>query len=214
MDAPPETVTNGHEGGLWGVGGWVGRGSRRRWGVPPVHYTPDSSLITPAEPLGPSLSSLPPLSSTYNTLSPRWLRTPPQAPKPPLLLSGESLCLYISFHCSDLFSLHLCPPHYFPSRFPPFSWWQMGFNKSWQSDEIKGVHLVVGYSSTPLTYLKQGLNSEGCPCLTSPGHLTVIAIIITAWHCIVVVKKIAVPAGTKGDKRLAAPSSLCQQWPL
>lgn len=77
---------------------------------------------------------------------------------------------------------------FFASPPTPLPLWQMGFNKSWQSDEIKGEHPMVGYSSSPsvaLTYLKQGLNSVVCSCLSSPGFYSVINIIITAWHCIV-----------------------------
>lgn len=64
-------------------GGRAGRGRRRRWGVPPVHYTPDSSLITPAEPLRPSHSSSLSPSSTYKTLSPRWRQPIPPVPTTP-----------------------------------------------------------------------------------------------------------------------------------
>ena len=42
---------------------------------------------------------------------------------------------------------------------------------------------MASYSSSlnvALTYLKQGLNSVARPCLTSPGLLSVIGIIITA----------------------------------
>lgn len=77
---------------------------------------------------------------------------------------------------------------FFASLPSPLPLWQMAFNKSWQSDEIKEEHPMVGYSSSlsvALTYLKQGLNSVACTCLTSPGFYSVINIIITAWHCIV-----------------------------
>lgn len=58
----------------WGEGGWAG------WGVPLVHYTPDSSLITPAETLRPSQCSSPSLSFTYKTLSLRWWQLTPTSP--------------------------------------------------------------------------------------------------------------------------------------
>jgi len=57
----------------------------------------------------------------------------------------------------------------------------MGFNKSRQSDEIKRVHPMASYRSrlsVALTYLKQGLNSVACPCLTS--LLSVIGTVIAA----------------------------------
>ena len=157
--APPETDTNGHEGGVRGLGigyglggggGWAGWRWRRGWWVPPVHYTPDSSLITPAEPLRPSHPSSPPLSSTYKTHSPRWWQPIPPAPtavntthntcpssKQQFLLSSSSgkvtlLCLYISFlsACISLPPLSLSisphppppphPPHYFFLTPSPF----------------------------------------------------------------------------------------------
>lgn len=102
-------------------------------GVPSVHYIPDSSLITPAELLRPPHSPLPPLSSTYETHSPRWWQPVPVAPFPPpppatlapplnsnfLLCStpGESpffvstslsLSLYL---CSFPFPFCVLPPH-------------------------------------------------------------------------------------------------------
>lgn len=91
---PWKTVTNGHEGGVArglglgkGVGvrlagggavGWAGR--RRDGSVPLVHRTPDSPLITPAEPLRPSHSSSLSPSSTSKTLSPRCWQPIPLAP--------------------------------------------------------------------------------------------------------------------------------------
>lgn len=75
------------------------------------------------------------------------------------------------------FSYHSAPIEYFfLSLFSFFlslslSPWQMGFNKSWQSDEIKGVHPMASCSSSltvALTYLKQDLNSVAGKCFTNP----------------------------------------------
>lgn len=53
--------------------------------VPPVRRTPDSPLITPAEPLRPSHSSSLSPSSTSKTLSPRCWQPIPLTPHPPSL---------------------------------------------------------------------------------------------------------------------------------
>lgn len=132
---------------------------------------------------------------------------PPSPPSPTLNITHntcpsskqqfqESLCLPIpsSLSIPPSFAYSLSPSAFFSLLFIlSLSLWQMSFNKSWQSDEIKGVYPIAGYSSglsLALTYLKQGLNSVARMCLTSPGCHNVIKIIITAWHCIVVIKRI------------------------
>lgn len=67
---------------------------------------------------------------------------------------------------------------------------------------------MASYSSSlsvALTYLKEGLNSVACVCLTSPGLLCVIRIIITPLHNTVKKTKSIVTAGNRRDKHLAAP---------
>lgn len=68
---------------------------------------------------------------------------------------------------------------------------------------------MASYSSSlsvALTYLKEGPNSVACVCLTSPGLLCVIRIIITPLHNTVKKKtKSIVTAGNRRDKHLAAP---------
>lgn len=123
-------------------------------------------------------------------------------------------CVFIP----QFFPLHPCTPPPLLLSFPfssplPLSLWQMGFNKSWQSDEIKGEHPMASYSSSlsvALTYLKQGLNSVACTCFTSPGFTALSTSLLLPDTVLLQAGK---KTGARGGKRLAAPPSLCQEWP-
>lgn len=184
-------------GKRWGEGRWVG------WQGPssPVYPRFIINHSRRAPQTYPLL--LTSLSSTYKTHSP----THPSSPPSPTLnithntcpsskqQFQESLCLQIPF------SLSILPPSFaYSLSHPLLSFLSSSFCLSlcdkWvliKADRaMKLKECICGYSSglsLALTYLKRGFNSVACMCLTSPGCPNVIKIIITACHCIVVIKR-------------------------